>query len=337
VHRAAAAAAECSWARSNPWPHARWRRPHHDNEVASMPGADLSEELAHEVGVRLRRDLPVELSSERADRAVDVQELAFVTVADHRSLRLLRPAAANAHHLAEARLVLERQSDSTLADVAGFKAGWQHLWEFFSIPPAQRGTGRAVARRLKAQSSQHPERAPPPWSAAGWWCRFASPLVIGPAQTRHSTLGNSPNAASSAQPLKAKPQAVRSRRSAPKGCWPRHRQVLQLRQACSSSASGNEPVATASATLGAVASPSCCQGCSASAVPVAASSNSAIQAGWRQGAQGRRSRGSSAQYSKPAAPPSAPSHRAADRLERLSAEAPLEMIAADLEVVRRST
>ncbi len=130
---------------------------HHDDEVAPMGDADLRQELTHAVGVHLGRDHPVELSLDRADGAVDIDELALVAVAHRGPLGLGRPASPDSNHATEASFVLEHQSDPASARDPSFEAGSQHLGEFFFH--ASCSAGSLLGCRVSAATLRQPWRA----------------------------------------------------------------------------------------------------------------------------------------------------------------------------------
>ena len=99
----------------------------HDHEVVGVGAADLVEELAHAQGVHLAADHPIEVALQRADRAVDIHELALIAIEHDRAPRQGRPAAARPRHAAKPGFVLEHQPHSASAQIDFLQDGRQRL------------------------------------------------------------------------------------------------------------------------------------------------------------------------------------------------------------------
>ena len=59
----------------------------HDDEVLRVCRTDLRQKASHIFGVHGRANHPIQLSLQRADRAINILELALVTVVHHRAQR----------------------------------------------------------------------------------------------------------------------------------------------------------------------------------------------------------------------------------------------------------
>ena len=93
--------------------------------------ADLAQEFIHPLGVHLKTDHPVQLTLTRADGAVNIDELPFVTIAHTRTQRRRCPTTSQPYHPPKPRFILENHSDIPALDNLWFQDGRQHFRKFF--------------------------------------------------------------------------------------------------------------------------------------------------------------------------------------------------------------
>ena len=103
----------------------------HDNQFGRVSLADLGEELSHAESVHLPAQPPIQLPLQWADRAVDVNKLAFLAITDHRPQRSRRPAPPGSHHASKASLVLKHQAHRAARWPLGPQHGSQRFGKFF--------------------------------------------------------------------------------------------------------------------------------------------------------------------------------------------------------------
>lgn len=104
----------------------------HDDQFPRMRGADLGEQLVHALCVHVLADYPIQFTFPRANRSIDIGELPFIGVGDHRPQRRRGPAAFDSDYAAETGFVLEHQPHAAKLHGVGVEELCQHLREFFS-------------------------------------------------------------------------------------------------------------------------------------------------------------------------------------------------------------
>src|ERR1017187_4059384 len=151
---------------------------HHQDEVAGMGLAHLRQKFAHARGVHFVAHLPIQLASQGADRAIDINKLPLVTVAQHGAERGRSPAAFGAYHAPEAGLVLKHQTYRAPLHYRRGQPGCQRFGEFFSTPPGppDRTSGGAYRAQLSASRGAPKDGTPPRG-------RFSAPIF---PPTRHA-------------------------------------------------------------------------------------------------------------------------------------------------------
>jgi hypothetical protein len=130
---------------------------HHHDEIGRVSPADLNEELAHSRRIHLAAQPPIQLALQRTDRAVHIDELPLVAVADHGPQGRRCPAPPGSHHASKPGLVLKHQAHRTAHGQIGCQQGSQRFREFFF--QSAWAAGSLLGWRVSGATLRHPCRA----------------------------------------------------------------------------------------------------------------------------------------------------------------------------------